>query len=277
MTFEELYLRFGPTILDWTTRFAGAIAMLVAGWLVSGWSARQTRVRLEAAELLDATLRPLAARLVRVVLLVITFVAVLNRFGVETTSIVALIGAAGIAIGLALQGTLSNVAAGIVLVVLRPFRVGDAIEVGGQATGVVREIGLFATELKQADGVYVLIPNSQVWGTVIRNFSRNELRRMEISFVVPHGSDTRRALELLGEVAQLRDATAADPAPTAFVGPIDHAGITLTVWAWTTPANFGDEQPALRTALHAALVATGIAIARPVREVIVSEKFSPSA
>lgn len=277
MTAEVLVNELGATALAWGLRFAGAIALLVAGWFVSGWASRQLRAWLDASELLDATLRPLAARITRILLLVLTIVAVLSRFGVETTSIVALIGAAGVAIGLALQGTLSNVAAGIVLVVLRPFRVDDFIEVVGAASGSVREIGLFATELKQADGVYVLIPNSQVWGTVIRNFSRNSTRRIEVALVVPHGTDIAVGIDVLAQVAANRERVVSDPPPSAFAGPISDVGVTLILWAWTPSDGFADEQVAVRTECHAALRAAGISVARPVREVVLTNGTLPAA
>jgi small conductance mechanosensitive channel len=157
------------------------VLILIVGWIVATWAKRLTARGLAHVPL-DLTLKPLISSLIRYVILIFTIVLVLGQFGVQTTSLIAVLGAAGLAVGLALQGTLSNVAAGVMLLVLRPFRVGHFIQAGG-VSGTVREIGLFTTLLITRDLVYVSVPNSSIWSGVITNYTREPLRR--ITFCVP--------------------------------------------------------------------------------------------
>jgi small conductance mechanosensitive channel len=161
-------------LLNSATNFLAAVLILIAGWIASRLGARWTRRGLERFPHFDPTLKPLLASLVRYAILIVAFIEVLQRFGVETTSLIAVVGAAGLAFGLALQGTLSNVAAGVMLLILRPFRVGDGILVAGQS-GTVREIGLFTTILISDDLAYVSIPNASIFGGVIVNNSREPI------------------------------------------------------------------------------------------------------
>jgi small conductance mechanosensitive channel len=149
----------------------GAIGILVVGWMVSNWISRMVVNGLARTGRIDQTLRDFLGSLVRYALLVFTGLAVLNQFGIQTASVIAVLGALGLAIGLALQGTLSHVAAGVMLLMFRPFKIGDNIEAAGLA-GQVREIGLFATELVTPDRVQIIIPNAQIWDKPVKNFTR---------------------------------------------------------------------------------------------------------
>jgi len=157
------------------------VLILVLGWILATWAKRLISRGLAHVPL-DPTLKPLIASLVRYAVLIFTIILVLGQFGVQTTSLIAVLGAAGLAIGLALQGTLSNVAAGVMLLVLRPFRVGHFVQAGG-VSGTVREIGLFTTIMTTRDLVYVSVPNSAVWSGLITNYTREPLRRA--TFLVP--------------------------------------------------------------------------------------------
>ena len=154
----------------------GAIIILVIGFWVAK-KAKQAVFRLVNRRG-ESTLAHFLAGVARYAILTIVLVMVLQQFGVKTASIIAALGAAGLAIGLALQGTLQNIAAGVMLLFLRPFKIGDFIDTGS-ATGVVQEIGLFATELKTLDGLYLLAPNSTVWGSEITNYSYHQQRRFD--------------------------------------------------------------------------------------------------
>lgn len=157
------------------------VLILIVGWVVATWAKRLTARGLAHLPL-DLTLKPLIASLIRYVILIFTVILVLGQFGVQTTSLIAILGAAGLAIGLALQGTLSNVAAGVMLLVLRPFRVGHFVQAGG-VSGTVREIGLFTTLMITRDLVYISVPNSSIWSGIITNYTREPLRR--VTFCVP--------------------------------------------------------------------------------------------
>ncbi len=182
--------------LDWSINFLAAVITLIIGiWFssrISVWI-KDTLVKVDK---LDPTLPPVAGSVIRYALLVVTIVAVLAQFGVNTTSIIAVLGAAGLAIGLALQGTLSNVAAGVMLLFLRPFKVGNWIE-AANVSGTVREIGLFTTTIDTFDNVYISIPNSTIWSSTIINHSRYNTRRMDIDIGVSYDANIDFVLKTL--------------------------------------------------------------------------------
>ncbi|CAN0522344.1 unnamed protein product, partial [Laminaria digitata] len=144
----------------------GALVIIVVGFMVAGWARRALERALSRSGKMDATLVRFFGSLVRYAIIAFVIIAALQRFGVEATSLVAVFGAAGLAIGLALQGTLSNVAAGVMLLMFRPFKIGDFVDIGGQA-GTVKEVGLFTTELATGDNVKIIMPNGQLWGSAI--------------------------------------------------------------------------------------------------------------
>ncbi|MDX1740681.1 MAG: mechanosensitive ion channel, partial [Rhodothermales bacterium] len=154
------------SILTYGLDVLGAIAVLIVGWIASKWARRITRKGMDRRPNADATLTKFTSNLVGWLVIAIAVIAALEMFGVQTTSFVALLGAAGLAIGLAFQGTLSNFAAGVMLLVFRPFKVGDAIKVAGEL-GVVDEVGLFVTNLDTPDNRRIVIPNSNIFGSVI--------------------------------------------------------------------------------------------------------------
>ncbi len=152
-----------------------ALAILIIGWMIAGWAGNKTRKWLTKSSKVDDTLVPFLSNIVRYVILIFVIIAVLRKFGIQTASIIAVLGTVGLAVGLALQGTLSHFAAGVVLLILRPFKIGEVIDAGGKV-GAVEEIGLFATNLKTADGIFVYVPNGSLLGAAITNFSRNATR-----------------------------------------------------------------------------------------------------
>jgi small conductance mechanosensitive channel len=169
-------------VVDGGLRLAVGIIILVVGWLLATWAKRGLQAGLARVPM-DLTLKPLIASMARYIILVLTLLLVVQQFGVQTTSLIAVLGAAGLAVGLALQGTLSNVASGVMLLMLRPFRVSQFVEIAGGRQGTVREIGLFTTLLITRDGVYISIPNSQIFGAVVVNYTRERVRR--VTFIVP--------------------------------------------------------------------------------------------
>ncbi|WP_372025277.1 mechanosensitive ion channel [Tistrella mobilis] len=206
----------------------GAIAILIGGWLIAGWLEKGVDRSLGRVSHMDPTLRPFIASLVRYGILVLTVIIVLGQFGVQTASIIAVLGAAGLAIGLALQGTLSNVAAGIMLLFLRPFRIGDFIDAGGRAGSVIN-VNLFTTELKMADGVFMSLPNSQVWGQPITNYARNPIRRMDIVVGIAYDDDIDTAIEALSAVLAADERVLKDPAPQVMVTNLGESSVDITM------------------------------------------------
>ncbi|RME14942.1 MAG: mechanosensitive ion channel family protein, partial [Alphaproteobacteria bacterium] len=188
---------------EFAVNLGWALAIAVVALWVSGFAQRRIVALGLKYEELDATLFSFLASLARYTILALAAVFILGRFGIQTTSLVALIGAAGLAVGLALQGTLSHLAAGVMLVAFRPFRLGDFIEAGG-FSGTVKAITLFNTELATADNVKIIVPNGNLWSAPITNYSVYPTRRAEMVFGVSYDSDLRRAEE------EIRAAIAAD-------------------------------------------------------------------
>jgi small conductance mechanosensitive channel len=214
----------------------GAIVLLVAGYLAAGLVERSVSGGLKHIHGFDLTLRRFLAMTARYAVLVLVVVMVLGQFGVQTASIIAAIGAIGLAIGLALQGTLQNIAAGIMLLMLRPFRIGEDIEVG-PVTGTVQEIGLFATRLRREDGVYQLAPNSTLWNQPVRNFTRNGIRRNDIAVTLPEGDDVEAAQKTLLAITDSDARVKKQPSPAVMVAELGPP-VKVALRYWTSPVDF---------------------------------------
>lgn len=240
-----------------------ALVLLAAGWALAGWAERATGRLLDRAQI-EPTLRGVATAVVRYGLLILVIVAALGQLGVQTTSVLAALGAIGLAIGLALQGTLSNIAAGIMLLWLRPFRVGDFIE-AGNVTGTVKEVGLFASELHSGDGLYQFVPNSELWNKRIINYSRLPRRLVDLRFSISYSDDIEKAREVLLSLAKSDDRVLPDPAPSCAVDQLGENGIVLALRAWTTTSNFGAVRGSLIERGKAGLETAGIRIPLPQR------------
>ena len=209
----------------------GAVILLIVGWTLAGFISRWAYEGLSRIHGIDETLARFFTNVVRYALLVLVFITVLGQFGVQTASIIAALGAAGLAIGLALQGTLQNIAAGIMLLVLRPFRVGEYIETSSVA-GTVREIGLFATELRTGDGLYRLAPNSTLWNTPITNFSREPTRQNDLKINISREDDLDLAMETLMGIAKRNPKVLPSPAPSVFIDSLGDSTISVTLRYW---------------------------------------------
>lgn len=252
------------TLVEFGINLAIAIAIALVGWWSAGWVARTVTRLLDRSERFDATLKPLAATIARQVVLVVTLLMVLGRFGVETASIIAILGAAGLAVGLALQGTLSNVASGVMLLVLRPFGVGDSIEVAGKS-GIVRQIGLFTVELNSFDNLYISLPNSKVWNEPIINFSRNPTRRIDLVIGIDYGDDMDRAIALVNEVLAAQENVLAEPAPMVAVKALGESSVDLVVRGHANSGIYWPTVFALQKAIKQTFDAEGIQIPFPQR------------
>jgi len=243
--------------------FLYATLILIAGWMLSRWMGRAMRNLLNRAHYMDETLKPLLANFARYAVLTVTIVAVLGQFGVQTTSLIALVGAAGLALGLALQGTLSNVASGVMLLFLRPFRVTDSIAIG-EARGMVREIGLFRTALVTEDGVYVSIPNSTIFSGIIINNSRETIRRVTFTVDIDRGEDIGAVQKLILNLLAGDARVLKTPRPDVQVDNLAGTAVTLSVRAWVNNAGFAVQQSELRRQVRQALESAHVSPPVPV-------------
>jgi small conductance mechanosensitive channel len=199
---------------------------------------------------------------------------VLGQFGVQTASIIAAIGAIGLAIGLALQGTLQNIAAGMMLLFLRPFRIGEWIKVGA-VEGTVEEIGLFATRLRAIDGTYILAPNSKLWNEPVYNVNRNGVRRNDVTVGIGYGDDIDFAQETLIELARADRRVHGVPAPTAFVSALGDSAVSITLRYWTSDMDFFSTKLDLTKLAKVTFDRKGISIPFPQQEVVYRDAGAP--
>lgn len=243
--------------------FVAAILTLIFGIWLSRRASRLTADWLSRVDRLDRTLVPIMAALVRYAGLTLTIVITLGNFGVETTSIIAVLGAAGLAVGLALQGTLSNVAAGLMLLFLRPFRIGDWVEAAG-VSGSVREIGLFTTTIDTFDNVYISIPNSSIWSSNIINHARYGTRRMDLDIGIGYDSSLDTAETALMSLAA-DPRVLSDPAPRFLVVSYGDSAINVRLRAYASYDDFFDLYWDLNRRLKGILDEHGIEIPFPQR------------
>jgi len=249
---------------DFAVNLIVALVILVGTVFAARWVSGVTRRGLSRVRGFrhDQTVLSFAVQVVRVVVYIIGLIAVLQRLGVQTTSIIAVLGAASLAVGLALQGTLSNVAAGVLLLVLRPYKVGDVIEIGGIA-GSVQRLDLFTTQMSNANNHKIVVPNAKVLGDVILNLSGQKTRRIEINFTVGYGEDLNSARAVLVSVAEGHGKVLADPAPwTGVTGLLDSA-VQITLQAWVQSGDWWQTQADLMQGGKEAIDAAGIEIPFP--------------
>jgi len=248
-----------------------AIAILIAGLIVSNWAQRRVVATLARIPNFDDTLEPFIAKLVKYSILILVLVAVLARFGVQTTSIIAILGAAGLAIGLALQGMLANIAAGVMLLFLRPFKIGDYIE-AGDIGGEITEIGLFTTELKDADGIFVVAPNNKIWSSTIINYTRNPIRRVKILIGIGYDDDIDQACRILENIARVDERVLLDHGVTTFVASLGDSAVNIELRVWVNRSDYGNTLRDFTKQFKLAFDKAGISIPYPQRDIHIFEE-----
>ncbi len=252
-------------VSTWGVKVVGALGVLILGWLVARLVRRAVQ-RALGRMTLEQTLVLFVGSLSYYLLLTFVGIAVLNLFGVPTTSFIAVLGAAGLAVGLALQGTLSNFAAGFMLMIFRPFRIGDYVEVAG-VEGTVREIQLFTTTLDSLDNVQVVIPNSEAWGKTVRNLTGNDTRRVDMTFGIAYEDDIDQARKLILGVLAADARVLKDPPPLVEVWELADSSVNLLVGAWAKPGDYWDLRFALTQKIKEDLQTAGFTIPFPQRDV----------
>ena len=263
-------------IIDYALDMVGAVLLLIGGWIVAGWVQKHIARMLGTVERVDATLLSFVTQLVRYSILILVMVAVLAQFGVQTTSIIAVLGAAGLAVGLALQGTLANIAAGVLLLFLRPFKIGEYIDAGGVA-GTVREIGLFATEFESYDGIFVMVPNSQLASAAITNYSRLPTRRLDLVIGISYGDNMNQAMTVLNDLLVHDDRILKEPAHQVMVKELADSSVNLNLRCWTKRQDYWSLLFDLTKQAKERLDKHGISIPFPQRDVHLFPTEAPVA
>lgn len=256
-----------PGAIAWATNILLAFIILVIGIWISGKAYKAVHAIGKKYENLDDTLFRFFGSIVRYVILAFVFIAVLNRFGVETTSIVALIGAAGLAVGLALQGAMSNLAAGVMLLVFRPYKVDDFIASADQF-GKVTEIDLFTTVLQTFDNQQIIIPNSQIWGNQIINHSHYDIRGVDMHFGVAYAESTDATRKVIDSVLESHPHILKDPAPFVEVETLNNSSVDFLVRPFCKGEHYFDVLYSVPELIKKALDEAGIEIPFPHRKVI---------
>lgn len=256
-----------PNFADFGLNLLIALIILVAGWTVSTLVGKAVRTAAARSSKVDPTIVPMLRSIVEWSIRGFTLIAVLARFGVQTASIIAVLGAAGLAIGLALQGTLQNIAAGIMLLALRPLRAGEYISVVGKADGTVEEVGLFLTRIVQVDGIHLTLPNSLVWGNPILNFSRNATRRLDLQVAVSYGDDLDLAMEKLRTLVENHELALQTPKPQVMVNEYRDSAVMINIRVWAESSRYWDLNFDLYQAARKTLEQAGLRLPIPIREV----------
>lgn len=259
-------------LIDNALNVLTAVAVLVGGWLGASFLSRQVARLLPHSRQIDATIAPLIAQTVRYGVIVVTLVIVLAQFGVNIASILAVLGAIGLAVALALQGTLSNMAAGIMMIWLRPFNVGEYIDADGVG-GTVVEIGLFGTRLRTYTGVYVFAPNAKIWNAKITNYTREKTRMVETKVGIAYSADIAAAREVLLNVAS-DHRVLPDPQPMVFVDSLGDSAVVLCLRSWVKGTEWWQADVDFREAAKLRLDAAGVEI--PFNKLDIYVKKQPS-
>ena len=257
--------------LDMGLSVMGALAILIIGLWLSGVVKNRLNAVLGRSEKVDQTVTQFVAGMAKYVVIIVTIIALLDQFGVETTSLVAVVGAAGLAIGLALQGTLSNVAAGVMLLIFRPFKIGQFVEVAGYA-GSVKGITLFVTELDTGDNVRIVLPNSSVWGSSIKNYSFHTTRRLDLTFGIGYGDNINKAMAVIKSVIADDARAHSTPEPVVAVSNLGDSSVDIMVRVWVGAGDYWLLKWDLLQAVKEAFDAQEISIPYPSTSVYVEKQ-----
>jgi small conductance mechanosensitive channel len=269
--FSQLWVDYGQNATEIGRRFAVVILIIIAGKIAIRISRRLTdKTTLDKLKI-DENLFSILRVIIHNAIIIVCIIMILDIFGVSTTSLIALLGAAGVAIAFALRDTLGNIAAGIMLLVLRPFCKEDFIE-SDNILGTVKEVHLFSTDIETADGVYISVPNSVLWGMPVKNFSRNPTRRMDVTVTVSYTTSVDAAFRALSEVIAQEPRFLKDPAPQVMVHALGESGMNITLRAWVASdvfwVIFWDQMKNVKEKIQEA----GITIALPQRTVHIEKE-----
>lgn len=248
----------GPLILS----AVQALIVLIIGWFVAGAVGRWVKRRVTSNARIDNTLGGFAASIVRWLILLVVLIAVLGIFGIQATSLVAVLGAATLAIGLALQGTLADVAAGVMLIIFRPYKLGDYVDIAG-TSGTVKDLNLFITELVTPDNVQVIVPNGQAWGAIITNYSAHDTRRVDLTYGIDYGDDADKAMGIILDLAGKDERVHKDPEPWVRVTNLGDSSVDITARLWCNAADYWELKFHMTKAVKEAFDTAGISIPYP--------------
>ncbi|GJL77553.1 MAG: mechanosensitive ion channel protein [Nitrospinaceae bacterium] len=252
-------------VIPWGINIALALMVFIVGRMVAGILVSLVEKLLAKAKM-EQILINFISSIVSAALLIFVIAAALDKLGVDTTSIIALLGAAGLAVGLALQSSLQNFAAGVMLIVFRPFKAGDYVDAGGTA-GTVETIKIFSTVLKTPDNREVIVPNGGIYGGTITNFSARATRRIDMVFGIGYDDDIRRARDVIKGILESDDRVLKDPEPLIAVGELGTNSVNFNVRPWVNSGDYWPVKFALNERIKLAFDESGISIPYPQMDV----------
>ncbi len=258
-----------PTLQEHGIEYGTNIAMALIIFLIGRWVAKLLTNGIRSVmtrSQMDEMLVKFLGNIIYAVLLTFVIIAAISKLGIQTASLVAVLGAAGLAVGLALQGSLSNFAAGVLAIIFRPYKIGDLVEVAGQ-TGVVEEVDVFTTVLRTPDRTKIIIPNGQIMADVITNYTNETNRRMEASVGIGYGDDIDKAREVLIEALKESPYVLDEPATQVTVSELADSSVNLAVRPWVEAAKYAPASHDINERIKKALDAAGISIPFPQRDV----------
>jgi small conductance mechanosensitive channel len=265
MDFSQIWEQAQSYFADYGLNIIFAIIILILGYLVA--KAIKSGVhKMMKKHTVETTLARFVANLVYAALMIFVILAALGRLGIETTSFIAILGAAGLAIGLALQGALSNFAAGFLLILFRPIKSGEFVEAGG-AVGVVEEVSIFTTTILSVDNVEITVPNAMILGSNIRNYSRQDNRRIDLLIGVSYSDDLKKTKQVIMEVLEADSRVLNDPAPRVAVAELGDSSVNFVVRPWVKSVDYWDTRFAVIEAIKERLDKEGISIPFPQRDI----------
>lgn len=248
---QQYWEQIAPLVTQYGVKVVGVLVFIFFAWIMAGWVRRLSLRGLTKAKV-DLTLSRFISNISKWLVLVLAGLACLGAFGIETTSFAAVLAAAGFAVGMAFQGTLSNFAAGMMLLVFRPFKIGDVVSVAG-VTGKVNEIDLFTTMVDTPDNRRIILPNGTIFGSTIENISHHATRRVEVAVGTGYTADLDRTRKVLMDAAKSVENTLADPGPVIFLSELGRSSIDWSVRVWVNAGDYWGVREALMRAVKVAL------------------------
>ena len=268
--FAKLWADYGDQVLGFAAQAVGALFVLIIGLRVASWLGGLVRSIAMKQENIDNTLGNFFGSLVRWAVTAAVFIAVLQVFGVPATSFVAVLGALTLAIGLSLQGALGNIASGVMIMIFRPYKLGDYVEAAG-AAGTVKDINLFQTVLATPDNVQIMVPNSQAIDGVIKNYSGYSTRRVDVTFGIDYGDDIEKAIGIIRSIVDADKRILRDPEPFAKVVNLGDSSVDIATRNWVNSADYWDVKFDLTRKVKEAFDQQGISIPYPHQVEIVKQ------
>jgi len=264
--FQSLWEQYQEEIILLGQCILLTILVILLAWLMSKITKRMLIKAMSKIPGLDESVGRILAGIAKAVIWLFAVLIILDLFGINTASLLTVLGAAGLAVGLAMKDSLSNIAAGLMLLFLRPYKSGDYIDCGS-VSGTIKEIGLFTTVLMTVDGVYISAPNSAIFGHPIKNFSRNPLRRADITVGIAYGDSLACAIETLKKLMLDSDLIMKEPAPEVLVSDLADSSVNLTLRFWTATENYWAAYWMIKAQLKTTIESAGLNIPFPQRVV----------